>query len=68
MNNYEFIKSLSIEDLAAFIVTLKHETLVNVQKKLAEQGLDSSLVGLSFDVRCELEKQYLEQDWSNDDE
>ena len=71
VNNYEFIKSLSIEDMAAFIATLKHEMLVYAQERLAEQGIDSSLVGLSFDARCEFEKQYLEEDYEsevNDDE
>ena len=63
MNNYEFIKSLSVEDMAAFIATLKHETLVGVQENFAKQGIDSSLVGLSFELRCELERQYLEEEY-----
>jgi hypothetical protein len=51
MTRYEMLQTLSIDDLAWFIQTIIEETEQNMLSKLAEYGLEVSLVTLDSSIR-----------------
>lgn len=51
MTRYDSIKTFSLDDMAWFIQTLLEETEDNMLNKLAEYGIEVSLVTLDRDVR-----------------
>ena len=51
MTRYEKIKSLSIEDMAWFILTILEDAEQGMLSKLAEYGLEVSVVTLEPELR-----------------
>ena len=51
MTRYEKIKSLSIDDMAWFILTILEDTEQGMLSKLSEYGLEISMVTLNPEIR-----------------
>ena len=62
MTGYEQILNFNIDEMAAFITSIIHERDIAIQKKLAEKGIETSLIELDFNIQCELQKRLLESE------
>ena len=62
MTEYDRIRNFNIDEMAVFITSIIHERDIAIQKKLAENGISTSLIELDFDIQCEIQKRLLESE------
>ena len=63
MTNYEFIKEMSVDEMALLLTTIMHERDVEIQKQLEEKyGFITSLVELSPNIQTAIHTAWLESE------
>lgn len=59
MTTYEFLQTCTIDDFAAFVTSLIENTEDRIIGMLSQNGIDVSMVTLSFELRCAQNKAML---------
>ena len=63
MTNFEFIKNMSIDDMAVMITTIIHERDVELQRQFVEKsGLDIDIVEIHPEIQAAIHKAWLESE------
>lgn len=62
LTNYEFIKEMSVDDMAAFLYSIVHERDLRFLKMLSNKGISASLVETNPEVQIALHKRWLESE------
>lgn len=52
MTKYEFLQTCTIDDFAAFVTSLIENTEYRILGMLSQNGIDASIVNLSFELQC----------------
>lgn len=61
ITNFDRIKAMSVDEMAALFYGIIHERDLQLQQKLAEQGIECSLIEMPTELHISYHKQWLER-------
>ena len=67
MNNYDRIKSMSVDEMAELFYGIIHERDLHIMKALEQNGIEASLIEALPEIHIAYHKQWLLQEVSEDE-
>jgi hypothetical protein len=66
ITNYDWIRNLSIDDMAKLFYHIAHERDLYLIKKLKNNGIDASLIEPPAEILIAYHRQYLSEEWKGE--